>query len=230
MRDENGNTRQVIVKFSEPVDSSPAARRWADLLICEHLTGQVLAEHGDDSAQTSLIWSQDRPCLEVNRFDRIGAYGRRGCVTLAAWSDAHDGVRDDWPCTAERMRRTGWVLSEDVERVRRRWWFGRMIGNTDMHFGNLSFFLDDSLPMSLTPSYDMLPMLYRSGSNGAIVAREYVPPVPMPADMAIWQQVSDWTETYWATVFNHAELGREMRDIVNNNRVLMSKARQRFAL
>src|SRR6185437_4081907 len=32
-----------------------------------------------------------RPCLESTRFDRIGTHDRRGLVTLAAWSDAHDG-------------------------------------------------------------------------------------------------------------------------------------------
>ncbi|NII08803.1 type II toxin-antitoxin system HipA family toxin YjjJ [Luteibacter anthropi] len=229
VRDADGSPRHVIVKFSESVGSSPAARRWADLLICEHLADELLAEHGDHSAKTNLVWSQDRLCLEVSRFDRLGAYGRRGCVTLAAWSDAHDGERDDWPRATERMRRAGWVQLEDVERVRRRWWFGRMIGNTDMHFGNLSFFLDDSLPMSLTPSYDMLPMLYRPASNGAIVARDYAPPVPMPADMAVWQEVAGWSESYWRTVSNHAELSREMRDIARKNRILMSQARQRFS-
>ncbi len=98
-------------------------------------------------------------CLEVTRFDRVGAYGRRGCVTLAAWSDAHDGERDDWPRATARMVQGGWLGESAFDQVRQRWWFGRLIGNTDMHFGNLSFFVDGQLPFQLTPNYDMLPML-----------------------------------------------------------------------
>lgn len=228
--DDDGSVRHVIVKFSEPTESSPAAQRWADLLICEHLAGKVLAEHGDQSAETHIVWSKGRVCLESTRFDRMGNHGRRGCVTLAAWSDAHDGVRDSWPGAVDRMRKAGWVTDSTVEHARRRWWFGRMIGNTDMHFGNLSFFLDDALPMALTPSYDMLPMLYRPASNGAIVAREYTVPVPMPADMSIWQEVAAWAESYWTAVFHHASISRDMRDVAESNRDLLSQARRRFAL
>lgn len=32
--DADGSPRHVIVKFSEPVEGNPVARRWADLLIC----------------------------------------------------------------------------------------------------------------------------------------------------------------------------------------------------
>ena len=125
--DGDSDLRHVIVKFSEPVDNHPAARRWADLLICEHLASEVLADEINASARSELVWSQGRLCLEVTRFDRSGAHGRRGCVTLAAWSDAHDGERDDWASATRRMQQGGW-LSEDAQRqIRLRWWFGRMV-------------------------------------------------------------------------------------------------------
>jgi hypothetical protein len=36
--------------------------------------------------------------------------------------------------------------------------FGRLIGNSDMHQGNLGFHLADQGPLPLAPVYDMLPM------------------------------------------------------------------------
>jgi serine/threonine protein kinase HipA of HipAB toxin-antitoxin module len=61
-----------------------------------------------------------------------------------------------------------------------------MVGNTDMHFGNFGFLLDDARPLTLCPSYDKLPMLYRPASNGRLVARGFTPPTPLPAALAHW--------------------------------------------
>jgi hypothetical protein len=61
------------------------------------VASDLLREQGIASARTELAWSGDRPCLESTRFDRIGAHGRHRVVSLAAWSDAYDGVRDSWP-------------------------------------------------------------------------------------------------------------------------------------
>lgn len=226
--DANGETRHVIVKFSEPVDT-PGARRWADLLVCEHLASELLVEQGHASARTELVWSHGRACLEATRFDRVGVYGRRGFVTLAAWSDAHDGVRDTWPAATARMQQAGWLSAEDQHHARQRWWFGRMIGNTDMHFGNLGFFLDDTLPLRLAPSYDMLPMLYRPSANGAIVPREYAPAPPLPEDMPHWQRAAHWAEMFWRRVGDHAEISGEFRAIAQANAAAVLRARERFA-
>lgn len=228
VRDDNGELRHVIVKFTEPVQDSAAARRWADLLICEHLAGELLTQHGNPSARSELIWSQGRVCLEVTRFDRIGTYGRRGCVTLAAWSDAHDGHRDDWAQAATRMHNTNWIDAKALVHVRQRWWFGRMIGNTDMHFGNLCFFLDDELPLRLTPSYDMLPMLYRPATNGAIVPREFQPAVPNPAEMPYWLQAAQWAATYWDRVSMHADISEAFRELARLNASAIAQLRKRF--
>jgi hypothetical protein len=226
--DAGDSVRHVIVKFSEPVEGNPIARRWADLLICEQLAGQLLAEHGDAAAQGELVWSQGRLCLESTRFDRVGAHGRRGFVSLAAWSDAHDGVRDGWPSAAERMQRGGWLQRDALERVQRRWWFGQMIGNTDMHFGNLGFFLDDALPLQLAPTYDMLPMLYRPAANGSLVPRDYQPPPPTPAALPHWQNAATWADDFWQRVAQHPQLSADFRAIANDNRIRLDRLRQRF--
>ncbi len=228
VEDADGSLRHVIVKFSESVEGNPVAQRWADLLICEHLASQLLGEHGHASARDELVWSHGQLCLESTRFDRTGAHGRHGFVSLAAWSDAHDGVRDDWSNAAERMQRDDWLDADALEQVRQRWWFGRMIGNTDMHFGNLGFFLDDALPLQLAPSYDMLPMLYRPAANGSLVPRDYQPPTPLPAALAHWQKAAAWGVTYWQRVAQHPQISVDFRRIADDNRGRLTALRQRF--
>lgn len=225
---DDGGLRHVIVKFSERVDGNPVARRWADLLICECLVSQLLTELGHASAQDELVWSQDQLFLESTRFDRPTPHGRRGLVSLAAWSDAHDGIRDSWPEAAQRMHLQGWIGADIVEEVTLRWWFGRMIGNTDMHFGNLGFFLDDALPLSLCPSYDMLPMLYRPASNGSLAAREFTPPTPLPAALEHWQKAADWASTFWQRVAEHPRVSEEFASLAADNRTQVDRLRQRF--
>ena len=46
--------------------------------------------------------------------------------------------------------------------------FGTLIGNTDMHHGNLSFVSAHGRPYALAPAYDMLPMGFQPRSGGAL--------------------------------------------------------------
>jgi hypothetical protein len=46
--------------------------------------------------------------------------------------------------------------------------FGSLIGNTDMHAGNLSFVGDHGQPYALSPAYDMLPMAFAPTSGGSV--------------------------------------------------------------
>jgi hypothetical protein len=94
----------VIVKFS-PRRSTPAGQRWADLLIAEYLAHRVLEEYGIVACRSRLLECDDRVFLECDRFDRIGADGRRGVVSLFAL-DAARHLRNAWPtshCCHPRM-------------------------------------------------------------------------------------------------------------------------------
>ncbi len=50
-----------------------------------------------------------------------------------------------------------------------------MIANTDMHAGNLAFWLEDDAEFRLAPAYDMLPMLWAPTAQGEIVERDFSP-------------------------------------------------------
>lgn len=84
--------------------------------------------------------------------------------------------------------------------IRRLSAFGELIGNTDMHFGNLAFFLNDTLPLRVTPAYDMLPMLWSPGSQGELIERRFAPAPPVPAMTDAWREAAGWAEDFWARV------------------------------
>jgi hypothetical protein len=161
----------VLVKFAV-ADPGQAARRWADLLACEHLALQCLRAAGLPAATSELIDADGYTCLEVQRFDRTpDVLGRRGFVSLLALDAAFvgDGARD-WSLAAERLAGMGWITADAATQIARLWWFGRLIGNSDMHAGNLGFHLADSGPLALAPAYDMLPMSLAPSRTGAASA------------------------------------------------------------
>lgn len=216
VRSENDQVRHVIVKFTE-AQHSPAKRRWCDLLLAEHHALEVLRGAGLAAARSELVIAGERLCLEVERFDRVGAFGRLGLVSLRALAAEFDGAPGNWPAIAARLAREGWISVDDAERIRKLWWFGRLIANTDMHDGNVSFLVGVTRPLALAPAYDMLPMLYRPASNGEIVPRRFEPPLPLPEERACWLAMCGPATALWQRVAEDARVSLPFRDIARGN-------------
>jgi hypothetical protein len=151
--------RHVIVKFSPPLDA-PAGRRWGDLLVCEDLAAKTIQEAGFAAAQCDALEQGGRMFLESARFDRQGIRGRNPMASLGVVDDEFFGYRDSWENAATRLAEAGKLAESDRDAVLWLSAFGRLIGNTDRHFGNLSLggFDTAGLRFSLLPAYDMLPM------------------------------------------------------------------------
>jgi len=167
--EEDGQRDAVLVKFSRAADGE-AARRWADLLVCEHLALQCLRDAGIQAAASELIQTSDYTFLEVQRFDRTpNLLGRLGFVSLMSLSSAFVGdVTAGWGSAGEQLRALGWVTPETASRMAQLHAFGRLIGNSDMHQGNLGFRLADQGPLQLIPTYDMLPMSLAPSRTGVL--------------------------------------------------------------
>src|SRR3546814_15682922 len=109
---------------------------------------------------SELVDADGYTCLEVQRFDRTAnVLGRRGFVSLLALDAAFvgDGARD-WSLAAERLAALGLITADTAARIARLYWFGRLIGNSNMHPGNLRFHLVDARPLGLAPAYYLLPI------------------------------------------------------------------------
>jgi hypothetical protein len=72
--------------------------------------------------------------------------------------------------------------------------FGTLIGNTDMHPGNLSFVTDSGRPYRLAPAYGMLPMAFAPRNSGELP--ETVPAFSLDAQI---------TNTQWRSALALAE-------------------------
>ncbi len=208
--EEEGNYRHVLVKFSPPEDTA-IGRRWVDLLVCELLAAETLRAHGVRTAAAQLVSASGRTCLEVARFDRIAPYGRHGVVTLAALDNAFYGKLDTWRAAADRLERDGWMTPADAEILRLLWWFGGLIGNTDMHFANVSLELDHARPLRLAPVYDMLPMHYRPGATGEMPATRFVPPLPPPQEQVPWRRAAELAASFWDRAAGDARISDDFR-------------------
>lgn len=157
--------RQVLVKFAPPL-GSPFGDRWKDLLHAEALAATVLTEHGILGATSWVVETSQRAYLISERFDRVGKKGRRHVVSIGA---VHDGLigsdEVDWGGAADSLARLRRLTEADRRLVHALHQFGRLIGNTDMHSGNLSLYVErDTVakgPLTLAPVYDMLPMIWK---------------------------------------------------------------------
>jgi hypothetical protein len=207
--------RPVIVKFSDRTDT-PGARRWADLLVCEHLASQALRQAGLDAAHNALLEADGRVFLESTRFDRTPALGRRGLVSLAALDAGFYGHgRIAWSRFAPQLERDGWLSPEDARHLRLAGWFGELIANTDMHLGNASLLLADTRPLLLAPIYDMLPMRFRPASNGEVVTRLYTAPIPLPEERDDWTAIAPAALGFWQRVADDARISPTMRELAS---------------
>jgi len=228
VRRSSGSIEQVIVKFSGPHDR-PEEVRWADLLASEWIVDRVLAAHQIPAAETHFVQGEERSFLESVRFDRVGENGRRAVVTLWAIDGGFFGEpATPWTAAAERLERDRWLTPEDAHSLKMLWWYGTLIGNTDMHYGNVSFFLGPTFPLRLAPVYDMLPMLYRPGTQGSLPPREFMPPPPPPEALGPWRRAAELAEETWSQIAAEERVSEDFRLVARTNRETVARYRARF--
>lgn len=206
----NGEFQSVLVKFTAPIEQE-TGRRWADLLAGEFHAHAVLADAGLSVAGARLIDAEGRRFLEIPRFDRHSASGRLGVISLEALSAASVGLARDWNSAAMELQQQELIGEESLRIVRRLQAFGELIGNSDMHAGNLAFFLSDTLPLRVTPCYDMLPMLWAPGPQGEIVTRRFAPIPPVPSWLDPWREAAAMADDFWQRMANDARISPEFR-------------------
>lgn len=199
-----GQPQQVLVKFSLPDGSSgtnPVTERWRDLLLAEHLALETLAANGVAAALSQLVDHGGQRFLETARFDRVGALGRRALLSLTALEAEFVGdARAPWPVLTARLAQAGHITPQAAAGAALLYAFGTLIGNTDMHNGNLSFVGENGAPFELAPAYDMLPMGFAPRAGGGLP--DTLPPPQLHASVGnpAWAQALDVAKAFLGRV------------------------------
>lgn len=205
--------RHLLVKFSLG-DGSPSDERWSDLLVCEALASAVLSTHGIAAAESRIVDVGTRRFLETVRFDRIGARGRRGVITLGPLDDDLFGGRDSWTAAAARFEDAGLLSTEESRTVRLLDAFGLCIANNDRHFGNLAFFADTLLvrpALRLAPSYDQLPM--DLAPRAGVLPTLGPVPVATAKLLDVWNDALRLSHVFWERVSDDARISLPFRHL-----------------
>ena len=221
LRTLNGAPTHVLVKFSGS-DNSAGTQRWSDLLVCEHLAAQALATvPGLTAEQTNILKAGNRTFLEAIRFDRHGSRGRSALCSWAAFNYGWFGLAGKpWTEGAARLLERGLIDRDTAQAITRLWHFGQLIGNTDMHDGNLSFEPQVSAAttsLTLAPAYDMLPMLYAPQRGVELPLVNFAPRLPLPAEREAWAYAATAADLFWSRAADDARIGAEFRALCANN-------------
>jgi hypothetical protein len=213
----------VIVKYS-PAGNGREAQRWRDLLRCEAHALALLDAHGVPVARTTVHEFEGRVFLESLRFDRHGAIGRAPGMSLGAVAAEFTGELQSWSVAAVALQERGLM---DVETVRRIAWlelFGRWIGNSDMHPGNLSLHPYRE-GFALNPVYDMLPMAWAPVRGELPPVHHTLPGRGVHAD-ELWVATLETARTFWEAVEHDLAISVAFRHIATQVRTEMQRGRK----
>lgn len=205
----------VLVKFSPRIEDNVGRRR-ADLLICEHISLEVIRESGHAAAQAELVEGDAQVFLEVRRFDREGRRGRKGLASMRVLDAEFVGSGRSWTEISTGLLTQRVIDKETDSEIRWREMYGHLTGNTDMHPANVSFFFQLPRVNALAPAYDMLPMLY-APQNDQIIDREFAPPSPGPEDSENWRSAWDAACRFWRRVGSDTRVSSGFRRIAEEN-------------
>ncbi len=219
----DGRPVPVLVKFSGS-DDSAGSRRWSDLLVCEHLAAQVITSHLEiPTATTRIHRAGDRTFLEVERFDRHGSYGRSALCSWASLNDALFGLAGrPWTEAARRLRERGWIDAATDDAIARLWCFGQLIGNTDMHDGNLSFTPVEG-GLALAPIYDMLPMMHAPQRGIELPERSFEAVLPMPSEQERWRSAARAAVAFWSAAQGDERISPDFRGVCHTTAMTIAR-------
>ncbi|EJB8471428.1 type II toxin-antitoxin system HipA family toxin YjjJ [Citrobacter freundii] len=204
--------QNVFVKFSAQ-EQSIVSVRWGDLLIAESIALSVLSGACIPASSTTVYRSDGgQVFLESARFDCVGVHGRRPIVSLESLQSEYVSSPGSWPAVTHHLAVQGYVDADSCEQTENIWAFGRLIANSDMHAGNLSFYLS-APPMALAPVYDMLPMSFAPSAAGSLRNEAVDIKVDATVSRAAWEYALLLAKAFWQQVADDGRISAGFRQI-----------------
>lgn len=209
LADHGGHVVPALVKFSPPL-STPVGRRWGDLLVAEHLAHAHLNARGVCAVHSRVYRFAGRLFLEIDRFDRVGAEGRRGAVALSALDLPPAPGSCGWSIAAGHLVDAGVLPRNDARQIRLVDAFGSLIANPRRGPNDLTLFSRHDGSFALAPAHDMLPLLL-APRDDELPRIDFQPPSPDPVVQDVWLQARRLAEGYWERLAGESRLDASFR-------------------
>lgn len=209
LADHGGHLVPALVKFSPPL-STPVGQRWGDLLVAEHLAHVHLNARGACAVHSRVYRFGGRIFLEIDRFDRVGAEGRRGAVALSALDLPPAPGPYGWSAAAAQLVDAGVLPKNDARQIRLADAFGSLIANPVRGPGDLTLLDRHDGSFALAPAHDMLPMLF-APRDDELPDITFEPPPPAAVVQDVWLQARRLAESYWERLAAESRLGDAFR-------------------
>lgn len=207
-------SQNVLVKFSAR-EQSIVSERWSDLLTAESIALSVLSGTDIDESHATVIFSDvGQVFLESLRFDCVGVHGRRQIVSLEALQSEFVSSPGAWPTVTRELAAQRIITEYSHQQTAKIWAFGRLIANSDMHAGNLSFYLS-TRPMVIAPVYDMLPMSFAPSSSGAMRSEAVDIKVDTTVSKVAWEFALPLAEQFWQRVQDDPRISAGFHEIAH---------------
>lgn len=213
--DDQGTPCHMLVKFS-PATDSIEARRYADLLICEHLALEAIRIAGHNTARSRITIAGNQAFLGLKRFDRRGALGRLPAFSLRAIHARIQAPCDNWIDAAIRLKKRHLISTEDSQKLCWLSLFSDLIGNTNQHFGNVSLIPHQQDFYIISPLYGPRPTLYEPIA-GEIPLRLFTPPPVRNEVSAAFPSALKAATFFWKSAAVDERISIDFRQICYEN-------------
>ncbi|MCW8860546.1 MAG: HipA domain-containing protein [Deltaproteobacteria bacterium] len=212
---EQGTPYHMLIKFSPAVDSHEA-RRYFDLLICEHLALEAVRTAGHNAARSRIVIAGSQAFLCLKRFDRRGPLGRLPSISLKSLNMRINFPCDSWVAASQRLEKCEMINAKDARKLRWLALFSDLVGNTNQHFQNISLIPHQQNFYILAPIYGIRPTLYepiagevpRRLFTPPALRNEVVPELPSAMEAAIF---------FWKSAAVDERISTEFRQICYEN-------------
>lgn len=209
LADHGGHLAHALVKFSPPL-STATGLRWGDLLVAEHLAHGYLNARGVCAVHSRVYRFGGRIFLEIDRFDRVGAEGRRGVTALQSLELPRAGEPYGNAFAAEHLAGAGVLPKNDARQIRLTESFSRLIGSTGHEPDHLTLFNRHDGGFALAPAYDLSPALFAPGDED-LAQVKFDPPQPAPIVCDVWPHARRLAEGYWERLVAEPQLSAGFR-------------------
>jgi len=113
-----------------------------------------------------------------------------------------------WPVIARRLAKGRVIVPQAADSAALWWAFGTLIGNTDMHGGNLSFLSDQGPPCEIAPAYDMSPMGCAPRSGGGLPESMGDATIDAGVSEETWRAAESLAHAFLARVVSSGDFSR----------------------